>query len=85
MSEEDLVSGAHTINTGASRTSRVWVDLPVAVEWSAAGEQIEDHSQVADDHQSVADVNANLIVPAQTCLSQGSAAVHLRCVGFPYA
>jgi hypothetical protein len=48
----------------ASRTSRIWVDLPVAMEWAATGEQVEDDCQVAHDYKAVADVDAYLIVPA---------------------
>jgi hypothetical protein len=48
----------------ASRTSRVRVDLPIAVERAATGKQIEDNCQVADNHKAVADVDAYLIVPA---------------------
>jgi hypothetical protein len=65
------------IVTISSHTSWVWVDLPVVVEWTAAAEQVEDHNQIANDHQGVSDVDANLIVPAQSCLWKRSAAVVL--------
>jgi len=68
VSKDISVSDAKIIYVVKSRTSRVWADLPVAMEWPAAGEQVEDYRQIADNDQSVADVDADLIVPSQACL-----------------
>ena len=77
-----MVSGAQSIIAISSHTTRVWVDLPVAVEWTASTEQVEDHHQIADDHQAVSDIDANLIVSAQSCLWKWSATVVLGVLRF---
>jgi hypothetical protein len=59
-----MVSSAQTIITISSHTTRVWVDLPVAVEWATSTEQVEDHHQIANDNQDISDIDANLVVPA---------------------
>lgn len=77
MSKQISVSGVRAIFAISSRTTWVWVDLPVAVEWTASAEQVEDDHEIANDHQAVSDVDANLVVPAQACLRDRSAAVLL--------
>lgn len=77
MSKQISVSGVRAIFAISSRTTWVWVDLPVAVEWTASAEQVEDDHEIANDHQAVSDVDANLIIPAQACLCQESATVVL--------
>jgi hypothetical protein len=56
--------------------------LPVAVEWAASAEQVEDYHQIADDDQAVSDVDANLVVPAKSCLWKWSATVVLGVLRF---
>ena len=66
----------------SSLTTWVWVDLPVAVEGATSAEQVGDHHQIANDHQAVSDIDANLIVSAQSCLWKWSATVVLGVLRF---
>jgi hypothetical protein len=52
----------------ALHTSRVGVDLPVAVEGTATEEQVEDDDQITHKHQTVPDIDTDLVESAHTSL-----------------